>query len=251
MLPSTMAAFPRRRLLLLSNSTLHPGGYLEYAQGPITDFLQRYSVQKVLFVPFALRDHQGYTDKVQESLGQWGFQVEGLHLAPDKIRAVEAAQAIFIGGGNTFQLLKSLYDHQVLGPIQKRVLEEGVPYMGSSAGTNVATRSINTTNDMPIVYPPSFEALNLVPFNINPHFLDTDPQSTHKGETREERIRQYQQIPGVPPVVALREGSLLEVEGNSAILKGQYEALLFQGDNPPQSYPSGTDFGFLMSELQG
>ncbi|TRY70522.1 hypothetical protein TCAL_10667 [Tigriopus californicus] len=242
--------YPARQLLLLSNSTLHPGGYLEYAQGYIKDFLGRSAVKKVLFVPFALRDHQGYTDKVKAALGPWGFQVEGLHDFADKCQAVNSAQAIFIGGGNTFQLLKGLYDFQVLEAIRSRVLDHGIPYMGSSAGTNVSTKSIHTTNDMPIVFPPSFEALNLVPFNINPHYLDTDPNSTHKGETREERIRQYQQVPGVPPVVALREGSLLEVTGDHAILKGQLEALLFRGDAEPRSYPTGTDFGFLFQELK-
>ncbi len=135
-------------------------------------------------------------------------------------------------------------------PSRKRCLEDGMPYMGSSAGTNVSTYSINTTNDMPIVYPPSFEALQLVPFNINPHFLDADPNSTHKGETREQRIRQYQEEAGVPPVLAMREGSLLHVEGDRAVLKGTFEALVFRGDNPPKSYKTGTDFAFLFDECR-
>jgi dipeptidase E len=133
---------------------------------------------------------------------------------------------------------------------RKRCLEEGLPYIGSSAGTNVSAYSINTTNDMPIVFPPSFEALQLVPFNINPHFLDADPNSTHKGETREQRIRQYQEEEGVPPVLAMREGSLLHIEGEKAVLKGTLEALVFKGDGAPKSYKTGTNLAFLFKSAE-
>jgi len=236
----------KRNLLLLSNSTLHPTGYLEYAQEIICDFLRSADVKQVLFVPYALRDQDGYGNKVKSTMTPWGFQVSSIHESEDPKLAVKKAQAIFIGGGNTFQLLKGLYDNQLIELIRSRVLEEGVPYIGSSAGTNVSTLSINTTNDMPIVFPPSFSALSLVPFNINPHYIDTDPNSTHKGETREERILQYHEIPDRPPVLALREGSILRVQGQSAKLLGTFNARLFVCGKSPEEFPPDQDFSFLM-----
>lgn len=153
--------------------------------------------------------------------------MDGIHLQEQPAEAVRQSQAIFIGGGNTFRLLKALYDNQLIDPIRNRVLKHGIPYIGTSAGTNVATRTINTTNDMPVVYPPSFQALDLVPFNINPHYLDPEPDSKHKGETREDRILQYQEESTARTVLGLREGASLYVEGNHASLKGISGARLF------------------------
>ncbi|CAG9769116.1 unnamed protein product [Ceutorhynchus assimilis] len=238
----------KRQLLLLSSSQLHGYEFLEFASRDITDFLSKNKVSTVLFVPFAIKDHNAYLKKVEKPLNQWGFKVEGIHNQENPVDAVEKAEAIFIGGGNTFRLLKALYDTKLVTAIRTRVLEEGVPYMGASAGTNVATRSINTTNDMPIVYPPSFEALKLVPFNINPHYIDAEPNSKHKGETREDRIRQYLEEKDSCTVLGLREGALLHVEGYNAVLKGFTGAKLFVRDQEPVEMKIGEDVSYLFKD---
>ncbi|CAB3382265.1 Hypothetical predicted protein [Cloeon dipterum] len=235
-----------RRILLLSSSTVHGSAYLEYAATFIKDFLKKSDVKKILFVPYALKDHNDYTNKVRGPLKELGYAVEGIHEAPNAIEAIKSAEAIYIGGGNTFQLLKTLYDLNLIQPIQDRVLKDGIPYIGSSAGSNVATASINTTNDMPIVWPPTLTALGLVPFNINPHYIDFDPDSKHKGETREERLSQYHEIPGTPPVLGLREGAILHVEGNVAKIIGVFGAKLFKPGCEPKEYNVGDDVSFLL-----
>jgi dipeptidase E len=218
-----------RRLLLISNSTLFGSEFLDHAEDEIRDFLA--TTKRVTFVPFALHDQDGYASKVQERLQAMGYDVTSIHQSADKQRAVEEAQAIFIGGGNTFRLLKTLYDFDLLPAIRRRV-EEGMPYMGSSAGSNVAGPTIRTTNDMPIVEPPSLKALGLVPFQINPHYLDPEPNSRHMGETREERIIQFLED-NETPVVGLREGAILRVEDNSITLKGSTGARIFRRGQPP------------------
>src|SRR5579884_763814 len=196
------------KLLLLSSSRVHGGGYLDHAEEEIRDFLC--GVHTVLFVPYALSDRDAYAEIARARFERMGFGCSSIHVSADPKHAVERAEAIFIGGGNTFRLLNDLDRHGLLGPIRQRV-GEGMPYMGASAGSNVAGPTIKTTNDMPIIQPPSFDALGLVPFQINPHFVDADPASTHMGETREQRLREYLEENEMP-VVALREAALLCVE---------------------------------------
>ena len=231
-----------RKLLLISNSTLHGSGYLDHAENEIRNFLG--NVQRVLFVPFALYDRDAYTETTRERFEKMGYGLDSIHTAADAQTAVTAAESLFIGGGNTFRLLKSLYDADVLETIRRRV-KEGMLYIGSSAGSNVAAPTIKTTNDMPIVQPPSFAALDLIPIQINPHFLDPDPKSTHKGETREERIRQFLEENSTP-VVGLREGAMLLVENDSILLKGSSGARIFRRGQEPVEVKPGEKLDYLL-----
>jgi dipeptidase E len=232
----------KRRLLLVSNSTQHGGGYLDHCAAEIKDLLG--PARWVLFVPWALADHAGYTARAHERFAQLGYELTSVHEAADPVGAVWSAEAVFIGGGNTFRLLDQLYRRELIAPLRKRV-GDGVPYVGSSAGSNVACVTIKTTNDMPIVQPPSFDALGLVPFNINPHYLDPDPASRHMGETREERIRQFHEE-NTPPVVGLREGAMLRVEGSRMTLGGTTGARLFQRGEHPKELATGAELDFLL-----
>jgi dipeptidase E len=227
----------KARLLLISNSTLHGSGYLDHAEGEIRDFLA--GVRQVLFVPYALHDRDGYAAKAAERLGRMGFAVNSAHQAQDPRAALEGAEAIFIGGGNTFRLLKALYDNDLVGPLRRRVAEGSLRYMGASAGSNVACPTIRTTNDMPIVEPPSLHALGLVPFQINPHYIDPDPHSTLMAETREERLLQFLEE-NETPVVALREGAMLRVEHGKVTLKGLARARIFRRGESPRELAPGS-----------
>jgi dipeptidase E len=232
----------RKRLLLISNSTLHGSGYLDHAESEIRDALGE--VLRVLFVPFALYDRNAYANQAQKRFAAMGYELVSIHQATNAKGAVESAEAIFIGGGNTFRLLNSLYQHHLLEPIRRRV-NDGMLYIGSSAGSNVATPTIKTTNDMPIVEPPSFEALGLVRFQINPHYLDPDPNSKHMGETREERLKQYLEENDTP-VIGLREGTMLRVENGATILKGNSSARIFRRGLEPIEIAPGTDVEELL-----
>ncbi|XP_048876253.1 alpha-aspartyl dipeptidase-like [Brienomyrus brachyistius] len=237
----------KRRLLLVSNSTLYGGGYLDHCQQEIKQFFGDH-VKKILFVPYALKDQDAYASIAREKFTSLGYQLDSVHEAADPVEAVKKAEGIFIGGGNTFRLLKTLYDHKLVSEIQRRVLMDGVPYMGSSAGTNVSTISIHTTNDMPIVYPPSLDAIGLVPFNINPHYVDPDPNSRHMGETREQRIFQFHEEPDTPCVLGLREGSMLLVEGYKATLLGSTNARLFSRGKSATEFAPESDLSFLLTD---
>ena len=233
---------PAKRLLLISNSTLYGSGFLDHAETEIRDFLS--GVGRVLFVPFALHDQDGYAGRARERFKRMGYDLDSIHVAPNKHQAVADAQAIFIGGGNTFRLLKALYDFDLL-PLVKQRVDQGLPYIGSSAGSNVAGPTIRTTNDMPIVEPPSLRALGLVSFQINPHYLDPDPDSKHMGETREERILQFLEDNDTP-VVGLREGAMVRVENDRSVLKGSSGARIFRKGLPPIEVQPGTELKNLI-----
>jgi dipeptidase E len=227
-------------LLLLSNSTAPGRRYLEHALDALTDILS--GIDELVFVPFALADHDGYTSQVRTTLEPLGVSVVGAHTDES---ALQNASAIFVGGGNTFRLVKALQVRGRLDVIRDRV-RSGTPYVGSSAGTNIAAPTLRTTNDMPIVQPPSFETLGLVPFQINPHYLDPDPDSSHQGETREERIVQFLEENDVP-VLGIREGTWLRRRSETLTLEGlPTGARLFRRGESPQEIPSGSDLSELL-----
>ena len=229
------------RVLLISNSTLYASGYLDHAESEIRDFLK--DAQRVLFVPYALYDRDSYAATAAERFDRMGYKLASVHTAVNPAQAVNDTDAIFIGGGNTFRLLKALYDAELLDPIRLRV-GAGMPYVGSSAGANVAGPTIKTTKDMPIVQPPSFDALGLVPFQISPHFQDPDPNSKHMGETQEERILQFLEENDTP-VTGLREGAMVRLENGITTLKGSSGARIFRKGMEPVERVSGD----LLDEL--
>jgi dipeptidase E len=220
-------------LLLLSNSTNHgssPWAHAVEAGRPLVDG------KTVLFVPYALADHDGYTKVIREAFQPMGAEVVGVHTLPDARAAVERADAVYVGGGNTWRLLRAVQELGLVEVMRDRVAG-GMPYLGASAGTNLACPTIKTTNDMPIVEPASFEALGLVPFQINPHYLDPDPNSPHMGETRETRIREFHEENDTP-VLGIREGGWLRVSGTTIVLEGS--ARLFRRGATPEEVPPGT-----------
>jgi len=226
-----------KRILLISNSTLYGSGYLDHAEAELRSFLG--DVKRVLFVPYALFDRDKYAATAQQRFQKLGYDLTSIHTASDPVQAVRETDAVFIGGGNTFRLLKALYEFNLRGPIRERV-SGGMPYIGSSAGSNVAGPTIKTTNDMPIVQPPSFDALGLVSFQLNPHYLDADPNSKHMGETREERIMQFLEENDTP-VIGLREGAMLRIEHDQTLLRGSTGARIFRcGEEPKEVLPGAT-----------
>lgn len=233
---------PAQRILLISNSTLHGRGYLDHAEDEIRNLLAPAST--VLFFPFALHDQDGYTAKAKERFGKMGFTLSSAHSVSDPARAIAEADAIFIGGGNSFRLLKTLQDLEWIEPIRRSV-QGGIPYIGSSAGSNVAGPTIRTTNDMPVVQPRSFDALGLVPFQINPHFQDPDPASTHMGETREERIIQFLEE-NETPVLGLREGAWVRVSQGTVVLGGTRGARIFRRGESPVEKTTGDEISSLV-----
>lgn len=232
------------RLLLLSNSRNAGQGYLEHALPLLQSFLG--GPKRVLFVPYAgvRLSYDDYAANVRERFEAIGYGLDSVHEADNPAEAVDAAEAIAVGGGNTFHLLRTLAEHDLIGRIRERVLG-GLPYVGWSAGSNVACPSIRTTNDMPIVEPPSFEAFDLVPFQINPHYTDLHPPG-HQGETRAERIEEFCVANPTMPVVGLPEGTALRLEGEQLTLVGAQPAFLFRHTFAPTEYAPGDGLQFLM-----
>nr|WP_315172431.1 dipeptidase PepE [uncultured Flavobacterium sp.] len=233
-----------KNILIASTSTLHGADYLDYL---LTELQLHFKDCKtILFIPYARPSgisHEEYTDKVAKSFAKINKKVKGIHEFEDAKNAVQNAEGIFTGGGNTFLLVSQLYKAKIMDILSETV-KKGTPYLGTSAGSNICGLTMQTTNDMPIVYPPSFQTLGLIPFNLNPHFLDVDEQSKHMGETRETRIKEYHAFNSVP-VLGLREGSWLQVKGDSIVLKGSLSARLFRQNQQPEELASGTDLSFI------
>jgi dipeptidase E len=229
-------------LLLLSNSRAPGMGFLEHALGVIRDVLGGRA--SLLFVPFASADPDTYTAVMRDALAGTGTRVTSAHEANDVGRAIRDAEALFVGGGNSFRLLRALTQMRVLEALREAV-RGGVPYLGVSAASNLACPSIRTTNDMPIVETDSLSALGLIPFQLNPHYLDADPTSPHQGETRQQRIEEFLAVNDVP-VLGLREGSWLRVSSGHAVLAGSATGRLFRRQAAPADIQAGADLSFLL-----
>lgn len=229
------------KLLLFSNSTNAGEEYFTYPLPHIKEFLSGLPVEKIVFVPFAAVtfSYDDYEEKVNAKLATIGLHAKGIHRFNDRANAIASADVIMVGGGNTFHLLKECYQYNILQPIREAV-KKRTPYIGWSAGSNLACPTICTTNDMPIVQPPSFEALGLIPFQINPHYLDANPDG-HAGETREQRIMEFLAANPSKTVVGLREGCWLTVEGSRIVLNGAKSARIFKYKHEPVEHPVGKE----------
>jgi dipeptidase E len=233
-----------KNLIIASTSTLHGGEYLEYLLPTLENHFK--NCDTIIFIPYARpggMTHDEYTERVAIAFSKINKKIIGLHTFENPIEALENAEGIFTGGGNTFLLVTQLYENDVMKTLSN-VIESGTPYLGSSAGSNITGISMQTTNDMPIIYPPSFKTLKAIPFNLNPHYLDANLQSKHMGETRETRIKEFHAF-NTTPVLGLREGSWLDVKGKKIILKGNLTAKLFRQNQVPEEINPETDLAFL------
>lgn len=233
-----------KNILIASTSTLANENYLDYLLPELQ--LHFENCNTILFIPYARPDgisHQEYTAMVSLAFAKINKKVTGIHEFDDTASALKNAEGIFTGGGNTFVLVSQLYKNNTM-KILANVVKNGTPYLGTSAGSNICGLTMQTTNDMPIVYPPSFKTLGLIPFNLNPHYLDPDTRSKHMGETRETRIKEFHAYNSVP-VLGLREGSWLDVKGDTITLKGDFTARLFRQNQIPEELESGTDLRFI------
>jgi dipeptidase E len=233
-----------KNLIIASTSTLHGGEYLEYLLPTLENHFK--NCDTIIFIPYARpggMTHYEYTERVAIAFSKINKKIIGLHTFKNPIEAIKNAEGIFTGGGNTFLLVTQLYENDVMQTLSN-VIESGTPYLGSSAGSNITGISMQTTNDMPIIYPPSFKTLGAIPFNLNPHYLDPNLQSKHMGETRETRIKEFHAF-NTTPVLGLREGSWLDVKGEKILLKGNLTARLFRQNQVPEEINPETDLAFL------
>lgn len=233
-----------KNIIIASTSTVHGTDYLEYLLDELKVFFKE--VKTILFIPYARPSgisHDTYTEKVKEAFSKINKNIIGIHTCNNPVLAIEKAEAIFVGGGNTFVLLNQLYKHKILS-VLKDTVNKGTPYLGTSAGSNICGLTIKNTNDMPIIYPPNFNALGLVPFNLNPHYLDPDTTLKHMGETRETRIKEFHAF-NSQPVIGLREGSWLFVKGDSIVLKGPLSARVFEQNKTPYEVQPETELNTL------
>ena len=227
-------------MIIASTSTVHGSAYLSYLLPELSSFFA--DVKTLLFIPYARPSgisYDAYTQKAKETFATIAVAVKGIHEYENPKEAIQNAEAIFTGGGNTFELVNQLYNKDIVSDL-KQVISGGTPYLGTSAGSNICGLTMMNTNDMPIVYPPSFDTLGMIPFNINAHYLDPIADSTHMGETRETRIKEYH-VFNTTPVLGLREGSWLMVSGNTIELKGTLTARLFQQNEIPYELESGSE----------
>lgn len=231
------------KLLLVSNSTNFGEGYLDHCIDEMLSMLG--PIDRLVFVPFALFDRSAYGRAAAARFERAGVQVDVATADENGRRLLESARAVFVGGGNTFRLLKTLQDSGLLAVVRDRV-HDGMVYMGASAGSNIAAPTIRTTNDMPIVEPGSFDALDLVPFQINPHYLDPEPVSSHMGETRQQRLEEFLEENAVP-VVGIREGAWIRVEEGAALLGGRRGARIFRRNRKPEERAPGVSLSDLLA----
>ncbi|MCF6170669.1 MAG: dipeptidase PepE [Bacteroidales bacterium] len=237
-----------KKLLLISNSTMAGEEYLAWPQPYISDFLNSEKVKKVTFVPYAgvgldeeslEASYNVYTERVQAVFAKLGFEIESVHQAANPVKMIQEAESIAVGGGNTFHLVAKMHETGIMQAIKEKA-ETGTTYMGWSAGSNVACPSLMTTNDMPIIQPESFDCLNLIPFQINPHYLDANPEG-HGGETREQRIEEFLVVNKNMKVLGLREASLLFVDGPLMKLLGSRPLRFFAFGAAPEEFAPGSD----------